>query len=154
MRKTIGIKSSGEIAILTSLLILSAGSFILLLVLDEDITKPLDQFRVYLLAFITLFFLVMLIMSFLKPKVMIVSDQECLYLNYRRKKIKILLKDIIQATPQRLRARGFYYSFGFIKVYTKKQMHKIGYVASCEDVALDIMREVNDVKTGEKQRDI
>ena len=147
MRKTLGRKSTGEITLNFVVFIILSITLIILLQYPSETEGFKGVVMLYSAGGVALLMLFLVIHEGLKPSTMIECDQTHLYLHYRRRTETIALKDVLHATPRRRRAKGYNYTFGYVIVHAKYRTYKIGQISSCEEVALDIMREVGRAKS-------
>jgi hypothetical protein len=141
MKKTIGYKSKGEIAIFffAIIIFLIIACFPLAFLFIHGVVGEMIFVLIVVICFEAVF-IIQLTKQMGKPNDLVQYDEQYLYLNYRGGTTKIKLQSIIQATPRRASARGFAYRFGTILIHTSIAQYKIGTVAACEDVCLEIMR--------------
>lgn len=145
MKKTIGFKSTGKIALNIIVFLLL---FIMLIALLWMIIKhELELSELIWVIIIGSGFLIYLIISIIievsRPNDAIECDDENLYLNYKNKTLKLPLGSIIQVMPRRAHARYATYTFGKIIIHTSTEEHIINNISNCEYVSLDIMRIKN-----------
>ena len=132
---TIGKKSYGDllISIIFFILMTMALVFVLPYV---DVTKESEEVLLPL-AGVFLFWLLsigMMISTTTRKKNLIEYENSRFCLNYRRKTIKISIKDIERIHARRDTAKGFSYPFGKIMIYTEERIFKMPGVANVEEV--------------------
>ncbi len=84
----------------------------------------------------------LILITLLRPRVMIEHDNYGIYLNYATKTVYLRYKDITQALAENERGRGIEYNFGHLTVWAGGERYKIGAIKDVKSVAEFINKKI------------
>ena len=153
MKKVIGQKSYGEIILygigVTFFLVIAIVVGFLFGIGHGPDEETMGDFTFVMLIIILPIMAIYLVVLFIKtinlPKDLIYIVDRSLIIYNQKNYQEIPLEEIILVTPMTSHGRSIHYTFGTIHIHTSEVEYRVGHVASCEKVCLEIMKLVKNV---------